>query len=129
MALGTIYLCILLQRFLTVFHYIFRVSLYAKQINVTIRELPSFKEESRYHITPQNLRFHINTVILSLTLPSPPHSFMPLLLLVPPNETPFHRQAVRTANIRYNKYNRTAWTVYRVLFGLPYQGCFYFMHS
>ena len=46
-----------------------------------------------------------------------------------PNKTPLYGEVSKTTNIRYNKYNHTAWLVYRTLFGLPSKGCLNFMHS
>ena len=52
-----------------------------------------------------------------------------LFLVAPPNQTPLYSEVSKTTNIRYNKYNHTAWLVYRTLFGLPSKGCLNFMHS
>ena len=62
-------------------------------------------------------------------------SFYPLkdfrapFLVAPPNKTPLYSEVSKTTNICYNKYNHTAWLVYRTLIGLPSKGCLHFMSS
>ena len=47
--------------------------------------------------------------------PPPPETSVPLFLVAPPNKTPLYSEVSKTTNIRYNKYNHTAWLVYRTL--------------
>ena len=51
--------------------------------------------------------------------------------LSPPKYNPLRSEVMRTMNVgtHYDKYNRTALSVYRALFSVPSQGCTYIFHA